>query len=72
MTSNLGSQLIQEKMHTEGYDKVKEAVMQIVLQHFRPEFINRVDETVIFEPLNEEMIKQIATIQINRVRKTSG
>lgn len=69
MTSNLGSQLIQEKMHTEGYNKVKEAVMQIVLQHFRPEFINRVDETVIFEPLNKEMIKQIATIQINRVRQ---
>lgn len=69
MTSNLGSQLIQEKLHTEGYDQVKEQVLQVVLQHFRPEFINRIDETVVFEPLDKEMIKQIAGIQINRVRK---
>jgi len=69
MTSNLGSHLIQEKLHSEGYNKVKEAVLQIVLQHFRPEFVNRIDETVVFEPLSKEMIKQIAEIQINRVRK---
>ncbi|WP_119328900.1 ATP-dependent chaperone ClpB [Cysteiniphilum halobium] len=69
MTSNLGSQLIQEKLHSEGYNQVKEQVLQIVLQHFRPEFINRIDETVVFEPLDKEMIKQIAEIQINRVRK---
>ncbi|WP_440616443.1 ATP-dependent chaperone ClpB [Cysteiniphilum sp. 6C5] len=69
MTSNLGSQLIQEKLHSEGYDQVKEQVLQVVLQHFRPEFINRIDETVVFEPLDKEMIKQIAEIQINRVRK---
>ncbi len=69
MTSNLGSHLIQEKLQIEGYDKVKEQVIQIVLQHFRPEFINRIDETVVFEPLNKEMIKEIAEIQINRVRK---
>ena len=69
MTSNLGAHLIQEKMQTESYDKVKEAVMQIVLQHFRPEFVNRIDESVVFEPLGKAMIKEIAIIQINRVRK---
>ncbi|WP_119344162.1 ATP-dependent chaperone ClpB [Facilibium subflavum] len=69
MTSNLGSHLIQEKLASEGYDKVKEQVIQVVLQHFRPEFVNRIDETVVFEPLDKEMIKQIAKIQINRVRK---
>ncbi|MBK2126117.1 ATP-dependent chaperone ClpB [Fangia hongkongensis] len=69
MTSNLGSQLIQEKMSTESYDAVKQEVLQVVLQHFRPEFVNRIDETVVFEPLDKEMIKKIAEIQINRVRK---
>ncbi len=69
MTSNLGSQLIQEKMSTESYDAVKQEVLQVVLQHFRPEFVNRIDETVVFEPLDKEMIKKIAAIQINRVRK---
>ena len=69
MTSNLGSQLIQEKLQDEGYDKVKEEVLQVVLQHFRPEFVNRIDESVVFEPLDKDMIKSIAEIQINRVRK---
>ena len=69
MTSNLGSQLIQEKMTTAGYEQVKQEVLKIVLQHFRPELVNRIDETVVFEPLDKQMIKQIAEIQINRVRK---
>ena len=68
MTSNLGSHLIQEK-HAEGYDAVKAAVMEVVGGHFRPEFINRIDETVVFHPLGAEQIKVIAKIQIERIQK---
>jgi ATP-dependent Clp protease ATP-binding subunit ClpB len=50
MTSNLGSDLIQEMAGEENYDAMKAAVMEVVGQHFRPEFINRVDETVVFHP----------------------
>lgn len=63
MTSNLGSQLIQEKA-SEGYDAMKKAVMEVVSQHFRPEFLNRIDETVVFHPLQEKQIRAIAEIQI--------
>lgn len=68
MTSNLGSQLIQE-MAGDGYDKMKKAVMEIVSQHFRPEFINRIDETVVFHGLNAAQIRAIAEIQIKRLTK---
>ncbi len=51
MTSNLGSQMIQEMAGEEHYDEMKAAVMEIVGQHFRPEFINRIDEVVVFHPL---------------------
>ena len=67
MTSNLGSQLIQEAYATEGdrdYLQMKEAVMEVVGQHFRPEFINRVDETVVFHSLGREQIHDIARIQL--------
>lgn len=67
MTSNLGSQLIQE-MAKESYEAMKTAVMQVVSQHFRPEFINRIDDTVVFHPLNEKQIREIAAYQINRVK----
>lgn len=63
MTSNLGSQLIQDKL---GQD-IKEELMQIVHQHFRPEFINRIDEIITFEPLTEAQIKSIAELQIKRL-----
>jgi ATP-dependent Clp protease ATP-binding subunit ClpB len=66
MTSNLGSQLIQE-MTAEGYAKMKEAVMEIVGQHFRPEFINRIDETVVFHGLDKTQINAIANIQVARL-----
>lgn len=69
MTSNLGSQIIQEMASKKNYEKMKAAVMEIVAQHFRPEFINRVDETVVFHPLNDQQIKAIATIQIEYLRK---
>ncbi|APC96511.1 ATP-dependent chaperone ClpB [Francisella frigiditurris] len=68
MTSNLGSHRIQE-MQGEDYDKVKSAVMEMVLTHFRPEFVNRVDDAIVFEPLDKEMIAQIAKIQIKRLEK---
>jgi ATP-dependent Clp protease ATP-binding subunit ClpB len=68
MTSNLGSSRIQE-LATEGYEAMKAAVMDVVGQHFRPEFINRVDEMVVFHPLDREQIKLIAGIQLNHLRK---
>ncbi|WP_324683810.1 ATP-dependent chaperone ClpB [Bibersteinia trehalosi] len=68
MTSNLGSHLIQENAH-KGYDAVKEMVMEVVGQHFRPEFINRIDETVMFHSLGKEHIRSIARIQLERLIK---
>lgn len=67
MTSNLGSLLIQE-LATEGYDKMKKAVMEVVTQHFRPEFINRIDEAVVFHTLKEKEIHNITAIQIDRIK----
>ncbi|KTD51146.1 ATP-dependent chaperone ClpB [Legionella quateirensis] len=64
MTSNLGSQLIQEMGSKFDYDQIKSAVMEMVGQHFRPEFINRIDETVVFHSLLKEQIAKIAEIQI--------
>jgi len=68
MTSNLGSEKIQEISKTGDYFDMKNAVMVEVGKHFRPEFINRIDEIVVFHPLDEEQIKMIAKIQINRLR----
>jgi ATP-dependent Clp protease ATP-binding subunit ClpB len=68
MTSNLGSQRIQA-LAGEGYDAMKEAVMEVVGQHFRPEFINRVDEMVVFHPLEQEQLREIAVIQLGFLRK---
>ncbi|MCH7507381.1 MAG: ATP-dependent chaperone ClpB [Proteobacteria bacterium] len=68
MTSNLGSNRIQE-LATEGFEAMKAAVMDVVGQHFRPEFINRVDEMVVFHPLDREQIKLIASIQLDHLRK---
>ncbi|MBT8047575.1 MAG: ATP-dependent chaperone ClpB [Gammaproteobacteria bacterium] len=68
MTSNLGSQRIQA-MAGEGYEAMKAAVMEVVGQHFRPEFINRVDDMVVFHPLDLEQIKLIAGIQLEHLRK---
>ncbi len=64
MTSNLGSQVIQEMSGEERYDEMKAAVMETVRQNFRPEFINRLDEIVVFHPLAGEQIRAIAAIQI--------
>ncbi|RPH98550.1 MAG: ATP-dependent chaperone ClpB, partial [Lysobacterales bacterium] len=68
MTSNLGSQRIQA-LAGQGYETMKEAVLEVVGQHFRPEFINRVDEMVVFHPLEREQIRQIAVIQLGFLRR---
>ncbi len=68
MTSNLGSHLIQE-LSGHGYDAMKEAVMKVVGEHFRPEFINRIDDTVVFHQLQKDQIRTIATLQIERLAK---
>ena len=68
MTSNLGSHLIQE-MNGGDYEAMKVAVMEVVATHFRPEFINRIDETVVFHALGKEHMQGIANIQLQRLRK---
>ena len=68
LTSNLGSDIIQTMTREEQYDEMKVAVMEVVGRHFRPEFINRIDEVVVFHPLAESQIRGIAEIQIDRLR----
>ena len=68
MTSNLGSDIIQDKHNENQYDDMKASVMSVVGQHFRPEFINRVDDIVVFHPLGKEQIKSIAKIQLASLR----
>jgi ATP-dependent Clp protease ATP-binding subunit ClpB len=65
MTSNLGSQLIQEMAGEENYDAMKNAVMDVVGSHFRPEFVNRIDDLVVFHPLGREHIRKIVDIQLS-------
>lgn len=69
MTSNLGSARIQENFATLDYQGIKNEVMDVVSKHFRPEFLNRVDESVVFHPLGQEHIKSIASIQLVRLAK---
>ncbi|MDG1204212.1 MAG: ATP-dependent chaperone ClpB, partial [Pseudomonadales bacterium] len=64
MTSNLGSDLIQTMAGEANYEQMKEAVMGVVGQHFRPEFLNRVDDSVVFHPLEKDQIQGIARIQL--------
>ena len=64
MTSNLGSQLIQEMAGEDNYDAMKSAIMDIVGSHFRPEFVNRIDDLVVFHPLGREHIRKIVDIQL--------
>ncbi|AUJ70646.1 ATP-dependent chaperone ClpB [Pseudoalteromonas sp. NC201] len=69
MTSNLGSDVIQEQAGNNDYATLKERVMAVLASQFRPEFINRIDETVVFHPLINEHIKEIASIQLDRLSK---
>jgi ATP-dependent Clp protease ATP-binding subunit ClpB len=72
MTSNLGSNVIQEMAGESNYARMKTAVMEIVQQHFRPEFINRVDDIVVFHPLGTEQIRAIVDIQLAALRRRLG
>ena len=65
MTSNLGSQLIQEMAGEENYEAMKASLMDEVGSHFRPEFINRIDDVVVFHPLGREHIRKIVDIQLS-------
>ncbi len=69
MTSNLGSEQIQELAGEENYAAMKAAVMEVVGQHFRPEFINRIDEAVVFHPLGLDHIRAITDIQLDSLQK---
>lgn len=69
MTSNLGSHVIQEKAGAANYDDMKESVLEIVGDHFRPEFINRIDDVVVFHPLERDHIRQITGIQVATLAK---
>ncbi|GLQ30652.1 ATP-dependent chaperone ClpB [Litoribrevibacter albus] len=67
MTSNLGSEVVQGRTDEVNYEEMKTLVMDVVGQHFRPEFINRIDETVVFHALGREQIAGIASIQLERL-----
>jgi len=67
MTSNIGSQFIQDYQHDEA--EMRRRVTESMRQHFRPEFLNRVDDTIIFHPLDAEMLKRIVDIQVALVQK---
>ncbi|MEZ8305624.1 ATP-dependent chaperone ClpB [Vibrio splendidus] len=69
MTSNLGSSRIQENFNTLDYQGIKNEVMEVVGKHFRPEFLNRVDESVVFHPLGQAHIESIAAIQLEHLKK---
>src|SRR4029077_12957813 len=71
MTSNVGSQRIlsyRGNFEGDGYDRMKNAVLEELRQHFRPEFLNRVDEIIVFHGLSEEHLKDIVVIQLQRLR----
>jgi len=72
MTSNLGSHVIQELSGEANYAKMKQAVLEIVQQHFRPEFINRVDDLVVFHPLGRQQLRAIVDIQLAYLRRRLG
>ena len=65
MTSNLGSHIIQELTRRDARDRIAQSVMAVVTEHFRPEFINRIDEIVVFHTLDAEQIQAIARIQLD-------
>ena len=69
MTSNIGSQLIQEMAGEENYDAMKSAIMDVVGSHFRPEFVNRIDDLVVFHSLGREHIRKIVDIQLSYLQE---
>ena len=69
MTSNLGSDVIQQYSGESNYAKMKSAVMEVVQQNFRPEFINRIDDICVFHPLGQAQIRAIVDIQLGQLKK---
>ena len=69
MTSNLGSQRIQELAGEDNYAEMKAAVMEIVGQQFRPEFVNRIDDVVVFHPLDASHLRRIVDIQLKYLQQ---
>ena len=69
MTSNLASDRIQELAASQNYTEIKATVLEVVSRHFRPEFINRIDDTTVFRPLSRPQIQEIAKIQLQRLRR---
>jgi ATP-dependent Clp protease ATP-binding subunit ClpB len=72
MTSNIGSHRILEyrgAFEGQGYERMKEAVLAEMRNHFRPEFLNRVDEIIVFHALSEEHLKKIVDIQLEHLRR---
>ena len=69
MTSNLGSQMIQELSERRAWSDVRETAMGVLRDHFRPEFLNRVDEVIVFRPLTREQLASIVDIQVERLRR---
>ncbi|MCP5078394.1 MAG: AAA domain-containing protein, partial [Psychromonas sp.] len=69
MTSNIGSDIIHEQFNSRSYDDIKELLFNELRGQFKPEFLNRIDETVVFHPLAEKHIKSIATIQLHQLQK---
>jgi len=76
MTSNVGSELIQQNMQAPehlrlSYEELKERLMDELRRHFRPEFLNRIDEVIVFHALTKEQIREIVKLQLERVRRTA-
>jgi ATP-dependent Clp protease ATP-binding subunit ClpB len=69
MTSNIGSDLIQDAFPESSYNEVKNKLLDVLRNYFKPEFLNRIDETVVFHPLSEVHIKSIASIQLQSLQK---
>ena len=69
MTSNIGSHYILERATTSNWDSVEDVVLSELRKHFRPEFLNRVDDTIVFRPLTKENLRRIVELQLERVRQ---
>ena len=69
LTSNLGSQFISNNKDKEITKEVKDQVMEMVKNHFKPEFLNRLDDIIVFDRLNNEQVEKITSLQINQLRK---
>ena len=69
MTSNLGSEIIQENALSDSYEEIKKKLSAVLQKSFKPEFLNRIDETVVFHPLSKDNIKDIAKIQLKKLQE---